>query len=133
MGDTAYIPSPVFCDFCQMQGKKEPAQYDGATKHGPWAYMCEQDFQLHGVGLGTGRGQRLIVGERPDEQSSPENETDEKEVNGTDESLTEPETSTNKDETASSNTVEDTNEDGPPSDTLKPKTAFFNDLEWPKP
>ena len=43
------------CDFC---GQK--AYYDGRTKAGPWAFMCESDFKKHGVGLGTGHGQKLI-------------------------------------------------------------------------
>ena len=37
-----------------------PASYDGKTSMGPWANMCEDHFQSHGTGLGTGRGQRLI-------------------------------------------------------------------------
>ncbi len=44
------------CDFC---GK--PAQYDAATVFGPWANMCEADFKTNGIGLGTGRGQKLEV------------------------------------------------------------------------
>lgn len=39
------------------------ARYDGKTKQGPWAYMCEECFLKHGTGLGTGKGQRLIVKE----------------------------------------------------------------------
>jgi hypothetical protein len=38
-----------------------PAKYDGKTKRGPWANMCEECFQVHGVGLGLGRGQELIL------------------------------------------------------------------------
>lgn len=38
-----------------------PARYDGATVHGPWAFMCEAHFTSDGIGLGTGRGQRLIL------------------------------------------------------------------------
>lgn len=37
------------------------AKYDGKTRMGPWAYMCETHFDLDGVGLGTGRGQELIL------------------------------------------------------------------------
>ena len=65
MGDKAYIPSAVDCDFCQQEGKKVEAAYDGATQFGPWAYMCDLHFMLFGRGLGTGRGQRLIVGDPP--------------------------------------------------------------------
>lgn len=38
-----------------------PAAYDGKTVYGPWANMCEDCFVRLGVGLGTGRGQRLIL------------------------------------------------------------------------
>ncbi len=31
---------------------------DGKTVMGPWAIMCPACHRLHGVGLGTGRGQR---------------------------------------------------------------------------
>ena len=51
--ETQKVGNPK-CDFC---GK--PAEYDGKTTSGPWGYMCGGCFQKHGVGLGTGRGQRL--------------------------------------------------------------------------
>jgi len=45
------------CDFCGRI-----ARYDGRTKHGGhWAYMCEACFAIHGVGLGLGKGQELIL------------------------------------------------------------------------
>lgn len=45
------------CDFC---GKD--AKYDGKLNFGSsWAYMCEEDFKIHGIGLGLGRGQELIL------------------------------------------------------------------------
>lgn len=31
---------------------------DGKTKTGPWAIMCPTCHKTHGVGLGTGKGQR---------------------------------------------------------------------------
>lgn len=71
MGDTVYIPHPEYCDLCKSKGEQVQAVYDGKTIHGPWAYMCEDHFGALGVGLGTGRGQRLIVGEKP----SPEQRT----------------------------------------------------------
>ena len=37
------------------------AHYDGKTIYGSWAYMCEEHFSAYGVGLGTGRGQKLIL------------------------------------------------------------------------
>lgn len=48
------------CDICKQNGRATPAVVDGATVIGPWAYMCEEHFESLGVGLGTGRGQRLI-------------------------------------------------------------------------
>ena len=38
-----------------------PATVDGATRSGRWAYMCEDCFREHGVGLGIGRGSRLLT------------------------------------------------------------------------
>lgn len=51
------------CDFCTMTGDpdRQTAKYDGKTKMGPWAYMCEPHFQRYGSGLGTGVGQMLVV------------------------------------------------------------------------
>lgn len=51
------------CDLCERDGKTVPAAYDGKTVFGPWANMCQDDFITYGVGLGTGRGQRLILSE----------------------------------------------------------------------
>lgn len=39
------------------------AAYDGKTKYGPWANMCEDCFTKHGTGLGTGKGQKLVLKE----------------------------------------------------------------------
>ena len=50
------------CDFNHSQTTK--AEFDGKTTMGPWANMCEAHFGLFGVGLGTGKGQRLIVREK---------------------------------------------------------------------
>lgn len=56
------------CDFCKKEcedGAKTPrkAKYDGKTNvvGGSWAYMCQEHFDVYGVGLGLGRGQRLLV------------------------------------------------------------------------
>ena len=39
-----------------------PARYDGATYDmGRWAYMCEAHFKAIGIGLGVGKGQKLIL------------------------------------------------------------------------
>lgn len=51
----AVIPE---CDICT---DGTPAGYDAKTKQGPWGYLCEMHFRSHGVGLGTGRGQRLVL------------------------------------------------------------------------
>lgn len=44
-----------------MDGVDRPAKYDGRTEAGPWANMCQEHFDEHGVGLGLGRGQMLEV------------------------------------------------------------------------
>lgn len=49
------------CRFCG-----NTAGYDGQTHMGSWAYMCEDCFQIYGVGLGMGRGQKLICLEEDD-------------------------------------------------------------------
>ena len=52
------IPRLPACDIC-TDGTL--AHYDAATIHGPWGYLCERHFAAIGVGLGTGRGQRLVL------------------------------------------------------------------------
>lgn len=52
----ARIPN---CDVCAPDAV--PAVYDGRTRMGMWAYMCEGHMTTVGVGLGTGYGQRLIL------------------------------------------------------------------------
>ena len=48
------------CDLCKrMRQQKIHAKYDAATRAGPWAYMCEEHFSTHGIGLGIGLGQLL--------------------------------------------------------------------------
>lgn len=49
------------CQFTHTDDEPVRAAYDGKTKEGPWAYMCEWHFSQRGVGLGLGKGQRLIV------------------------------------------------------------------------
>jgi hypothetical protein len=68
MSDKVYIPEPRTCDVCRYElGKPDvPAHYDARTNDGRWANVCEAHFRSHTPGrLGTGYGQRLIVGERP--------------------------------------------------------------------
>ncbi len=55
--DTVEVSELPRCDFC----KSYKALYDGKTKLGPWAYMCEECFQLIGIGLGLGIGQKLVI------------------------------------------------------------------------
>lgn len=50
------------CQLCD----NEKARYDGKTVMGPWAYMCPTCFRMFGVGLGLGRGQRLVLSENID-------------------------------------------------------------------
>lgn len=44
------------CDFCSRK-----AFVDGRTIAGPWANMCIFHFLQYGVGLGLGKGQKLIL------------------------------------------------------------------------
>ena len=50
------------CDICHHDEQVvTDATYDGKTKRGPWANMCDRHFKSDGIGLGTGRGQRLVL------------------------------------------------------------------------
>ena len=50
------------CDFCTREGiPYQAAHYDGKTKMGLWANMCEEHFKAYETGLGLGKGQRLIL------------------------------------------------------------------------
>lgn len=60
MSVTTLVEARPTCTFCD-----KPAVYDGRTQMGAWAYMCENHFQELGVGLGTGRGHKLIVAPFP--------------------------------------------------------------------
>lgn len=57
---TAKVAEFPRCDVCG----KEAARYDGKTKWGPWAYMCQKCFEKFGVGWGMGRGQKLELERR---------------------------------------------------------------------
>ena len=63
MSESVKVPKIPDCQFSHTTDDKVPAEYDGKTAHGPWAYMCHYHFVLYGTGLGTGRGQLLIKGE----------------------------------------------------------------------
>jgi len=56
MSETVVISEKHKCQFCG-----DEAKYDGKTKVGPWAWMCEKCFIRYGVGLGMGKGQKLEV------------------------------------------------------------------------
>lgn len=58
MSDKVTVQSLPSCDMCS---DGSAAEYDAATAFGPWANMCAAHFQQFGVGLGTGRGQRLVL------------------------------------------------------------------------
>ncbi|WP_430788148.1 DUF4314 domain-containing protein [Actinoplanes sp. G11-F43] len=63
----AYVTELPPCDIHRaMSDTVIPAGFDGSTRLGPWAYMCDGCFKAYGLGLGVGRGQRLILGRRPD-------------------------------------------------------------------
>lgn len=53
----AHIEEFPDCDICQIL----KAQYDGKTVNGPWAYMCSDCFSQKGIGLGMGKGQKLVL------------------------------------------------------------------------
>lgn len=48
---------------CQVCNTKD-AKYDGVCPGGcqvRWAYMCEDCFKAQGIGLGIGKGQKIIL------------------------------------------------------------------------
>lgn len=57
MSTVAQVSAIPNCDICASS----VAKYDGMTSGGPWAYMCQQCFDNHGVGLGLGKGQELVL------------------------------------------------------------------------
>ena len=56
--NTIVVFSLPNCDLCI---KPVDACYDGKTIMGPWAYMCKGHFATHGIGLGPGKGQKLVL------------------------------------------------------------------------
>lgn len=71
MSDTAYIPEARLCDVCKHESNTDvTAEYDARMLSGQWANLCEVHFESRTMGsLGTGRGQRLIVGPKPDRET----------------------------------------------------------------
>ena len=59
-GTTTVVRVIPPCDFCNGSVL---AVVDGKTRIGPWANMCQRHFDLVGVGLGTGKGQRFVLKE----------------------------------------------------------------------
>lgn len=53
---TVYVNAPSNCDLCG--GDFEGVMFDAKTKFGPWGNLCTECFMVHGVGLGTGKGQK---------------------------------------------------------------------------
>lgn len=57
------------CDLCKSRHALveyylvKPAGYDARTIIGSWAYLCEEHFKEFGIGLGLGKGQRLVLRE----------------------------------------------------------------------
>lgn len=60
-GQVAVVAVLPDCQMCSLAGDKVVAQFDGKTTFGPWAFMCLGHFVTHGVGLGIGKGQRLVL------------------------------------------------------------------------
>lgn len=58
MSDAVMVTNLPPCDFCQ---DGTLAEVDGKTKQGPWANMCDKHFRWFGTGLGTGKGQKLVL------------------------------------------------------------------------
>ncbi len=63
MSDQVEVTELPKCDICG-----DTAKYDGRTIHGPWANMCQTHFDVNGVGLGTGKGQRLVLADVANEE-----------------------------------------------------------------
>jgi len=64
----AVIPDCNICAYSPIQSTSVPAVYDGKTNLGPWAYMCEEHFRTHGIGLGLGKGQKLVLENKTGDQ-----------------------------------------------------------------
>ena len=60
VGLVSHLPD---CDICKMEGYSpvRKAHYDAKTLMGPWANLCTTHFRQYGIGLGLGKGQKLVV------------------------------------------------------------------------
>jgi len=59
----AYVPE---LPKCQATGCTNDGEYDLRTRSGQWGNFCRDHALDHGTYLGTGWGQRLIVGPEPE-------------------------------------------------------------------
>lgn len=55
------LPSCDICVHVYRVQVPERALFDGKTNGGPWANMCGPHFNVWGIGLGLGLGQRLLT------------------------------------------------------------------------
>jgi hypothetical protein len=54
------VNSLPLCDICE----RLPASYDTKTLYGPWGYLCQVCYPIHGAGrLGEGYGKKLVLKE----------------------------------------------------------------------
>jgi hypothetical protein len=63
-GTEVVVDAIPTCDICIWRGvhPPRPAAYDGKTKAtGTWAWQCEEHHKSDGMGVGLGRGQKLIL------------------------------------------------------------------------
>jgi hypothetical protein len=51
---------PAQCDIGQEDLNKIGVFYDAMIHSGQWGNLCPKCFGNHGVGLGTGRGQKYV-------------------------------------------------------------------------
>jgi len=68
MSDVAYVYELGECDVCKMAAgdTTRTAVYDARLLNGQWARVCQEHFDtMTNHKLGTGEGQRLVVGEKP--------------------------------------------------------------------
>lgn len=56
---TVKMKKKIICDVCN----KDWSLYDAKTKMGEWAYMCLHCYKIYGIGLGLGKGQKIIYSE----------------------------------------------------------------------
>jgi len=60
-GTVALMSKIPDCDYCHGTNPY-PAEYDGATLDGPWAFMCQSHYDLKTKynELGWGKGQKIV-------------------------------------------------------------------------